>query len=170
MGCISQDTYLLYHNVYMFCTKPILSSVRTIHMQIAISKSDNESVESELLLSADSDLLRFQKTGRSKLSHRSKKYRSSLTKCMTQNFRYFQQAKKCFMCVPYNQKLQCLVSKPNQDIATSVVVIQKFQTFLKQEIQCRRMDSSETLHIGHLKNPLYKDISCIELGRIVRTV
>ena len=61
----------------------------------AISKSDNESVESELLLSADSDPLRFQKTGRSKLSHRSKKYKSSLTKCMTQNFRYFtsQQAK-----------------------------------------------------------------------------
>ena len=100
-GCISQDTYLLYHNVYMFCTKPILSSVRTIHMQIAISKSDNESVEIELLLSADSDLLRFQKTGRSKLSHRSKKYRSSLTKCMTQNFRYFtsQQPKKCFICM-----------------------------------------------------------------------
>ena len=127
-------------------------------------------MEIELLLSADSDPLRFQKTGRSKLSHRSKKYRSSLTKCMTQNFRYFQQAKKCFMCVPYNQKLQCLVSKPNQDIATSVVVIQKFQTFLKQEIQCRRMDSSETLHIVCLKNPLYKDISCIELGRIVQTV
>ena len=73
---------------------------------------------------------------------------------------YQSASKKCFMCVPYNQKLQCLVSKPNQNIATSFVVIHIFQTFLKQEIQCRRMDSSETRHIGRLKNPLYKSISC----------
>ena len=146
----------------MLCTQPIFSSVPTIHMPIAISKSDNESVESELLLSADSDLLRFQKTGCSKLSHRSKKYRNSLTKCMTQNFRYFtsQQAKMLHMCT-YNQIFKKgLVSKPSQNIVTSVVVIHIFQTFSKQEIQCRRMDSSETLHIGRLKNPWYKGISC----------
>ena len=111
------------------------------------TKSDNESMESELLLSADSDLLRFQKTGCSKLSHRSKKYRNSLTKCVTQNFRYFtsQQAKML------HKFQKGLVSKPSQNIVTSVVVIHIFQTFSKQEIQCRRMDSSETLHIGRLK-------------------
>ena len=58
----------------MLCTQPILSSVPTIHMEIAMSKSNNQSVESELLLSAVSDPLRFQKTGCSKLSHEVQKF------------------------------------------------------------------------------------------------
>ena len=69
--------------------------------------------------------------------------------------------KMLHICVAYIQKLQCPVAKPNQNIVTSVVVIHIFQPFLKQEIQCRRIDSSETLYIGRLKNPWYKGIICI---------
>ena len=122
--------FFFHHNIYMLCTQPILSSVPTIHMQIAISKSDNESVESELLLSAVSDPLRFQKTGCSKLSHEVQKFTDKVYDSKLDMLQIFHQSasKKCFTCVPNNQKLQCPVPKPNQNIVKSVVVINIFQT------------------------------------------
>ena len=96
----------------------------------AISKSDNESVESELLLSAVSDPLRFQKTGCSKLSHEVQKFTDKVYDSELDMLQIFHQSasKKWFTCVPYNQKLQCPVPKPNQNIVKSVVVINIFQT------------------------------------------
>ena len=148
----------------MLCTQPISSNVPTIHLQCQSLTMNPWKVSS-------CSLLTLTHSGFRKLVAQSFLTEAKSTEiqwqsvCLrTSDISSVSKQK----CVPYNQK--CLVSIPNQNIATSVVVIHIFHTSLNQEKQCRRMDSSETLHIVCLKNPLYKDISCIELGRIVRTV